>query len=213
MSATDRAIDDISVHFNLRRRQAAARGRLMCSFAIAEGETLGLVGESGSGKIHARQRGRGLAGTDRRHASASAASPWNARRPARGATRHPDRLPGPVQRARSAHAGLRPSSPSRCASSASAAVPSRRARAAELVRRVGLPARRAEPLSARILRRPAPAHRHRPRARPRAAPDRRRRAALRARRLHPEPDPEPDEGTPGEPRPRPICSSATTSPW
>ena len=66
----------------------------------------------------------------------------------------------------------------------------RAARAADLVEQVGPAARRPEPLSARILRRPAPAHRDRPRARPGPGADRRGRAAVGAGRLDPEPDPQ-----------------------
>ncbi len=47
------------------------------------------------------------------------------------------------------------------------------------------------PLSARVLRRAAPAHRHRPGARAAAGPDRVRRAGQRARRQHPGAGPQP----------------------
>src|SRR5581483_5289744 len=56
-------------------------------------------------------------------------------------------------------------------------------RVAELAARVG--PRRARPLSARILRRAAPAHRHRPRPGAQSRADRLRRAGLRPRRLGP----------------------------
>ena len=55
-------------------------------------------------------------------------------------------------------------------------------------------ARRARALSARLLRRPAPAHRHRPRAGAQAGVHRRRRAGLRARRLDPRAGGEPAAG-------------------
>ena len=57
------------------------------------------------------------------------------------------------------------------------------------------------PLSARVLRRPAPAHRHRPGARARARSHRLRRADLRARRLDPGPDHQPARAPPGPARP------------
>ena len=63
-----------------------------------------------------------------------------------------------------------------------------RRRVAELAATSSACARHGRPLSARVLRRPAPAHRHRPRTRPGAAPHRLRRAGLRARRLDPGPD-------------------------
>ena len=53
-------------------------------------------------------------------------------------------------------------------------------------------------LSARLLRRRAPAHRHRPRARARPAADRRRRGGLCARRLGAGADHEPARGPAGE---------------
>ena len=57
------------------------------------------------------------------------------------------------------------------------------------------------PLSARVLRRPAPAHRHRPGARPRARPRRLRRARLGPRRVDPGPGPEPAQAAPARARP------------
>ena len=69
------------------------------------------------------------------------------------------------------------------------------------------------PLSARILRRTAPAHRHRARARGRAEADRVRRAGLGARRV----DPGAGHQSAGRPAGRssvsPTCSSRTTSRW
>ena len=58
-------------------------------------------------------------------------------------------------------------------------------------------ARALQPLPARVLRRPAPAHRRRPRARAAAEADRRRRAGLRPRRLDPGADGEPARGAAG----------------
>ena len=64
----------------------------------------------------------------------------------------------------------------------------------ELLEVVGLPGRRGDPLPARVLRRPAPAHR--PRARARAEPrlPRLRRARVGARRLDPGADRQPARG-------------------
>ena len=64
--------------------------------------------------------------------------------------------------------------------------------------RGGRPAARLRaPLSARVLRRPAPADRHRPGARARPGLRRLRRAGVGARRVDPEPDPEPARSTSG----------------
>ena len=68
----------------------------------------------------------------------------------------------------------------------------RATRAARLVERVGLPAD-AQPLSARVFRRPAPAHRHRPRAGGRAQGADLRRTHLRAGRVGAGADPGPAE--------------------
>ena len=59
-----------------------------------------------------------------------------------------------------------------------------------------------QPLPARVLRRPAPAHRHRPGADPAAQAARRRRAGLRARRLHPGAGGQPAPGPPARVRHR-----------
>ena len=92
--------------------------------------------------------------------------------------------------------------------------------AAGAARARGLPVRARRPaagadarLSARVLRRPAPAHRHRPRARAQPGADRRRRAGLRARRLDPGADHQPADGPAGRVSSSPTCSSRTTSPW
>ena len=106
-------LDGISVHFHLGggglfggRKRRILRAAEDVSFAIAEGETLGLVGESGSGKSTLGNVVAGLqeptAGTLRFRRPAT-----GRRQPAGGAARDTDRVPGPVQRARSAHARLR----------------------------------------------------------------------------------------------------------
>jgi peptide/nickel transport system ATP-binding protein len=69
----------------------------------------------------------------------------------------------------------------------------RRARVEELMELVGLDPP-AQPLSAQLLRRPAPAHRHRPGAGAQPRPADLRRAGLGARRVDPGADPEPAEG-------------------
>ena len=72
--------------------------------------------------------------------------------------------------------------------------PSARHGSRELLDVVGLLPEHAQPLSARVLRRPAPAHRHRPRAGGQSRPDRVRRAGLGARRLDPGADRQPAAG-------------------
>ena len=67
---------------------------------------------------------------------------------------------------------------------------------------VGLSPEHAQPLPARVLRRPAPAGRHRPGPRPRARSDRARRAGVGARRLDPGRRREPARDAPGPARPR-----------
>ena len=67
-------------------------------------------------------------------------------------------------------------------------------RVQELLEVVGPQPGALQPLSARVLRRPAPAHRRRARARRQPEADRLRRARLGARRLRAGPDPEPAQG-------------------
>ena len=76
----------------------------------------------------------------------------------------------------------------------------RRERVRELLSTVGLNPDYGEPVPARVLRRPAPAHRRGPRARPGPGPDRRGRAHLRARRLDPGPGHQPAGAAPGPAR-------------
>ena len=78
--------------------------------------------------------------------------------------------------------------------------------------RPGRPAaRRRRPLSARVLRRPAPAHRHRARAGARAGVHRLRRAGVGARRLDAGADRQPADGSAGRASASAICSSRTIS--
>ena len=92
----------------------------------------------------------------------------------------------------------------------------RKKRVQELMDIVGPQPRALQPLPARVLRRPAPAHRRRPRDRAEAEADRRRRAGLRARRLDPGADPQPAARPAARARaddrlhrPRPVASCAT----
>ena len=92
-------------------------------------------------------QGPGRAGVSRR------ASMRQARR------RHADRLPGSVLVAQPADAGAATSSKSRSSSIASARASERHARVRELFELVGLDPARHRRVSARVQRRPAPAHR------------------------------------------------------
>ena len=74
-------------------------------------------------------------------------------------------------------------------------------RVQELLEIVGPQPRALQPLSARVLGRPAPADRRRPRARRQPEADRLRRARLRARRLRPGADPQPAQGPAARVRP------------
>ena len=98
----------------------------------------------------------------------------------------------PYRLAQSAHDRRRDPRRAADAARASCRPPTRDASASPSCSRlVGLRAALCRPLSARILRRPAPAHRHRPRARGRAEADRLRRAGVGARRVDPRADPQP----------------------
>ncbi len=189
-----RAVEDVSLHD--RRGRDARAGR-----------------RERQRQEHARQRRRGLAAPDRRHDAVSRAGDWTRPR-ARSAQQAiqivfqdpfgalDPRMPVSAHHRRAvAHPAHRQSAPNA------------RARAADAGRTGGPAARRAEPLSARILRRPAPAHRHRPRARAGAGADRRRRAAVGARRLDPEPDSQSAADAAAGARGWLICSSATIWRW
>ena len=77
----------------------------------------------------------------------------------------------------------------------------RKKRVQELMEHGRAQPRALQPLPARVLRRPAPAHRRRARDRAEAEADRRRRAGLRARRLDPGADHQPARGPPARARP------------
>ena len=175
------------------------------SFTIRQGETFGLVGESGCGKTTIGRLMVGARAAQRRVGRASRATRCTGlaeRALRRQPARHPADVPGPLRLARPAHAGRAHHPRAAQGPGRRAPPPSRR----ERVRRtccdeVGLSPEAVEPLSPRVLRRPAPAHRPGPGAGPRAQADRGRRAGLRPRRVDPGPDPQPDEGPPGPPRP------------
>ena len=152
------------------------------------GETLALVGESGCGKTTTGKSVLRLveptAGSveARRRGAADARGRRDAPAPARPA----DHLPGPVRVAQPAPDGRRHRRRADAQLSRNGqdgdAGPAQGAR--RLAVRQGRPARRGDgPLSARVLRRPAPAPRHRPRAGAEPEADRLRRAGLGARRL------------------------------
>ena len=208
-------VDHLQVHFPVRSGLLVSRtvGRVHAvddvSFALEEGETLGIVGESGLREVDAdpgadaarRLHGRVDPLPRRRHHDRRAA------RAGTGAARAADGLPGP--------AGVAEPAQARRSDRRPAAEAARRARRrAALARAAG--ARRAqprapEPLPARVQRRAAPADRDRPRARRRAEGDPARRAGLRARRLDPGPGRQPARGAAGRVRaglrvrrPRPL---------
>ena len=171
MSAPSTASISIS-----RRRDAGHRGRI--GLRQVDGRPPGAAPDRALGRPGAL-RGRGPAGALRR-------------RDARAPPAHAGDLPGPLRLAQSAHDGGR-----HAGRAADAAWPRRRRGGAQRPRRraagAGRPARRSRaPLSARILRRPAPAPGDRPRACRRAPADRGRRAGVGARRVDPGAGHQPD---------------------
>ena len=184
---------------------------------VAQGETVGLVGESGCGKS-TLARARSRASTSRPPASIrfdghEIAHASQSRDPT-AAPPDADGLPGSLCVAQSAHDGG--ADPWRAVAlprhHRGRALRPRRA-IGELLDVVGPAAQGRRALSARILRRPAPAHLDRPRACGAARVHRRRRADLRARREHPGADHQPDGRPAGAASGSPISSSRTTSRW
>ena len=135
------------------------------------------------------------------------------RRAAAAAARDADRVPGPLSaRCQPAHVG-RARSSARGSQVHGTRRDKRRARDDDRRRRwseVGLDPGDRGPLSARILRRPAPAHRHRPRPGAEAALRRARRADLGARHVGAGADRRSAARAAGAATASPICSSATT---
>ena len=200
-------VDGLQKHFPitaglLQRQVGAVHAVDGIDFEVRAGETLGA-----RRRVRLRQVDHGpadhpAAGADRpaRSSSTARTSRTSARRAAPAAPRHPDDLPGPVLLAE-------PPAHGRHDHRRAVQAPGHRARGRHQEGGPGAAGARGpqpralQPLPARVLRRPAPAHRHRPRARPAAQADRRRRAGLRAGRLHPGAGREPAGGPAGRARP------------
>ena len=149
-------------------------------------------------QVHPRPRGPAPARRRRRAASSGWARIWPARRTRRMRQRRQEMqiiFQDPLAVAQSAHDGRRDHR--RAAEDLRARTwPHRRGQGAgQGDDGQGRPAAEPDqPLSARILRRPVPAHRHRPRHDHQAQADRLRRAGLGARRLDPGADRQPADG-------------------
>ena len=185
------------------------------SFTVEAGKTLALVGESGSGKstvgrlvLRLIEPTAGACASTGRTCSRSSDG-GDARLPPQGAAR----VPGPVRVAQSAHDGRRHSG------RAARAARHRAGRAAapngsrSCMRHGRARAALCAALSARVLRRAAPAHRDRARARGRAEADRVRRAGLGARRVDPLAGAQPAARPAAAAWTSPTSSSRTISRW
>ena len=156
------------------------------SIAVRQGETLGIVGESGSGKTTLGLAILRLVSSDGPIVflgSKITGLTFRKMRPFRQP--HADRVPGPLRLALAAHVGIRHHRGRLVGAS-----PEAHEKPARGARDPGAAGRRprsrdALSLSARILRRPAPAHRGRPRHRAGADLRRARRADQRARHADP----------------------------
>ena len=165
------------------------------SFDIAKGETFALVGESGSGKTTVARMVVGLlppTSGDVVIDGVSMTDPRQSQARRRIAPPHPDDFPGPLCEPQSAASGRchrRRTDPSL----RSAQKRARHSRPRRRIARSGRPAcRRRLEISARVFRRPAPAHRDCARAGVRGRIHRLRRADLGARRFGSGADPQPD---------------------
>ena len=166
-------VDHLIKHFPIKagilfdRQIGAVQAVDDVSFTVRRGETLGLVGESGCGKStlsrailqlipptsgSVRFEGREITGLSSREIAAAAAA-------------DADGLPGSLRVAQPAQAGRPdrrgPDAPARDRQGRDG----RQGRGARAARAGRAQPRALQPLPARVLGRPAPAHRHRPRAR------------------------------------------------
>ena len=198
---------DLRVSFDLsrgflKREKVTLHAVDGVDLTVRRGQTIGIVGESGSGQVDARTRAAQAPALVRdRSLRGSGAGPARPRRDAALAPQPAGRVPGPVRlalaaphRRRDHHrgfAGARARFVTRRARAASGGGPDR-----------GLPRPGpAQPLSARILGWPAPAHRHRPRHDPAPGAGRAGRADLGARPHCAAEHRRPAQGPAGEARP------------
>ena len=212
--------DDLKVWFPIKRgvlRKAVGHIKAVdgVSIAVRKGETLGVVGESGSGKttlglaILRLISSEGLIVFLGKH-DRRPEIPRDAAVP----PRHADRVPGPLRLAQPAHVGLRHHRGGAVGASA------RSCREQEREQRVIRALDRRRPrsgdalsLSARVLRRPAPAHRGRARDRAGADLRRARRADQRARHADPGADRRSAARRCRSGAISPTCSSRTICAW
>ena len=211
---------NVAVMFQHRRRLSrrpadrASRPSTASRSTLREGQTIGIVGESGSGKSTlGRALLRLLPSEGAIRFEGSDISKRRPRADDAAAARAAGRVPGPVRLAVAAH-DRRPDRHRGPARARAVAV----AQGARPPRRRGAQggrarSRHAQPLPARILRRPAPAHRDRARHDPEAEGRRARRADLGARPLGAEADRRAAARRCSARTTSPTSSSATTSPW